>query len=52
LAFFFFEVVFVADVPALLVLWASVIGLTMGVGWFNTREVVNSSPLEVLRREA
>jgi len=51
LATFFFELEFSLNYVSLLSLWGIVIFLTMIVGWWNTRDVVNSSPLEVLRRE-
>jgi putative ABC transport system permease protein len=51
LATFFFEVKFSPDYLSLLGVWGVVILLTMIVGWWNTRDVVNSSPLEILRRE-
>lgn len=51
LAVYFFEVIFLPEFSGLLVIWASVMFLTIIVGWFNTRDVLNSSPLEVLRKE-
>lgn len=51
LATFFFEIKFRPDYLNLLGVWGIVIFLTMIVGWWNTRDVVNSSPLEILRRE-
>ena len=51
LATFFFEVKFAPAYLSLLAVWGIVIFLTMLVGWWNTRDVVNSSPLEILRRE-
>ncbi len=51
LARYFFEIVFRPDVPALIITWVAVIILTVIVGWWNTRQVVNESPLTVLRRE-
>jgi putative ABC transport system permease protein len=52
LAKFFFEIVFVPDAFSLLLIMVGVILLTIAVGWWNTREVVNKSPLFVLRRES
>ena len=52
LARFFFEIVFSPDIPGLLYILAGVVGLTVLVGWWNTREVIRNSPLAVLRREA
>jgi putative ABC transport system permease protein len=51
LSTFFFEIGFSPDYLGLLGVWGIVIFLTMFVGWWNTRDVVNSSPLEILRRE-
>lgn len=48
---FFFEVSFSPDYLSLSGVWIIVILLTMLVGWWNTRDAVNSSPLEILRRE-
>lgn len=52
LAKFFFEIVFVPDPVSLLVIMVGVILLTVFIGWWNTREVINKSPLFVLRRES
>jgi putative ABC transport system permease protein len=52
LAKFFFEIVFVPDLASLLYILVGVVLLTVGVGWWNTREVVRRSPLFVLRRES
>ena len=51
LAFWFFEIIFFPDVLSLGIIWISIVLLTMLIGWLNTRDVVNSSPLEVLRKE-
>lgn len=51
LATYFFEIVFRPDVPGLIYTWLGIIVLTVIVGWWNTRQVVNESPLSVLRRE-
>ena len=52
LALYFFKVVFMPNFIELLWIWIGVIFLTLLVGWFNTRDVINKSPLEVLRKEA
>ncbi|MBL3658707.1 FtsX-like permease family protein [Fulvivirga sp. 2943] len=52
LALYFFKVVFLPNFLELLYIWIGVIVLTLLVGWFNTRDVINKSPLEVLRKEA
>ena len=51
LAIFFFEVIFLPDFLGLIYIWLSIIALTVIVGWFNTRSIINRSPLEVLRKE-
>ena len=51
LSIWFFEIIFFPDVIGLSITLAAVIFLSVLVGWLNTRDVVNSSPLEVLRKE-
>jgi putative ABC transport system permease protein len=51
LAKYFFEIEFFPDFFSLFIIWVMVALLTMVVGWFNTRSVLNRSPLEVLRKE-
>ena len=51
LAWFFFELVFVPNVPALAVASIVVIGLTIAVGFLNFLGVLRSKPLEILRAE-
>jgi len=51
LSIYFFEILFLPDLLGLLYIWVGIIALTVLVGWFNTRSVLNNSPLEVLRRE-
>lgn len=46
-----FESAFVPTVPTLLGIPAIITGLTLLMGWLNTRSIVSSSPLEVLREE-
>jgi putative ABC transport system permease protein len=48
---FFFEITFAFDWLELLVIGLGVILLTVGIGWFNSREVINTPPLQVLRKE-
>lgn len=52
LSIYFFEIIFLPDLVTLLMIWIGVIALTILVGWFNTRDILNRSPLEVLRKEA
>ncbi|ELR73205.1 efflux ABC transporter, permease protein [Fulvivirga imtechensis AK7] len=51
LAVFFFEIIFLPDFVSLILIWLGIILLTIFVGWLNTRDVINRSPLEVLRKE-
>jgi putative ABC transport system permease protein len=51
LARFFFEMTFAFDWAELLIIAAGVITLTVFIGWFNSREVINTPPLQVLRKE-
>ncbi|HLZ15818.1 MAG TPA: FtsX-like permease family protein, partial [Cyclobacteriaceae bacterium] len=48
---FFFEVKLVADYFELLGISLGVVVLTVFIGWLNSREVINTSPLQALRRE-
>ena len=48
---FFFEVQFSADVAELLIIGGAVVVLTIFIGWFNSREVISTPPLQVLRKE-
>ena len=51
LAWYFFDLVFVPNVAALVLASLVVIGLTLAVGLLNFRGVLRSKPLEVLRAE-
>jgi putative ABC transport system permease protein len=48
---FFFEITFAFDWIELLIISVGVVFLTMLIGWFNSREVINTPPLQVLRKE-
>jgi putative ABC transport system permease protein len=48
---FFFEITFAFDWLELLTIGLGVILLTIAIGWFNSREVINTPPLQVLRKE-
>lgn len=52
LSFFFFDIIFFPDLLGLLIIWIGVVILTVLVGWLNTRNIFDRSPLEVLRKEA
>jgi putative ABC transport system permease protein len=49
---FFFEITFAFDWLELLFISLGVILLTVAIGWFNSREVINTPPLQVLRKES
>lgn len=51
LSAFFFETVFLPDFLMLVVIWLSITVITMFIGWYNSRSILHTSPLEVLRRE-
>jgi putative ABC transport system permease protein len=51
LAKFFFEIAFAFDWVELLIIGAGVVLLTMFIGWFNSREVITTPPLQILRKE-
>lgn len=48
---FFFEITFAFDWRELLIISAGVVILTVAIGWFNSREVISTPPLQVLRKE-
>jgi putative ABC transport system permease protein len=48
---FFFEVTFAVNYLELVFIGLCVVVLTVFIGWINSREVINSSPLQALRRE-
>ena len=48
---FFFEIQFSVDWVELLYISLGVVFLTIFVGWFNSREVITTPPLQVLRKE-
>jgi putative ABC transport system permease protein len=49
---FFFDVGFSADYWQLLLIGIGVTLLTVAIGWWNSREVITTPPLQVLRRES
>jgi putative ABC transport system permease protein len=49
---FFFEVQLSVNWMELLYISAGVIFMTVLIGWFNSREVINTPPLQVLRKES
>jgi putative ABC transport system permease protein len=48
---FFFEVNFSVNTPELVIIGLVVVVLTMFIGWWNSREVINTPPLQILRKE-
>jgi putative ABC transport system permease protein len=51
LAWYVFEAVYVPDMGSVALLLAGVVGITMAIGLFNSREIYRKSPLEVLRAD-
>jgi putative ABC transport system permease protein len=51
LSVFFFDILFFPDLISLALTWILIAFLTVLVGWFNTRSILNKSPLEILRKE-
>jgi putative ABC transport system permease protein len=51
LAVFIFETTFIPEALPLLVLFVIISLLTVAIGLFNSRSILNSPPLEVLRKE-
>jgi putative ABC transport system permease protein len=49
---FFFEVQFSINLIELSIISAGVILLTVLIGWWNSREVISTPPLQVLRKES
>jgi putative ABC transport system permease protein len=49
---FFFEITFGFDGLELLWIAVGVTFLTMAIGWLNSREVINTPPLQILRKES
>jgi putative ABC transport system permease protein len=48
---FFFTIEFAFRAPELLIIGGSVVFLTVLIGWWNSREVFTTPPLQVLRKE-
>jgi putative ABC transport system permease protein len=51
LARYFFEITFAFDAMELALITTGVVVLTLLIGWINSREVINTPPLQVLRKE-
>lgn len=49
---YFFEITFAFDPIELAVITLGVITLTLLIGWFNSREIINTPPLQILRKES
>jgi len=49
---FFFKITFSFDLLEVVTITAGVVLLTMIIGWWNSREVIATPPLQVLRKEA
>jgi putative ABC transport system permease protein len=48
---FFFEITFAFDWLELLIIAGGVVVLTVAIGWWNSRDVINTPPLQILRKE-
>jgi putative ABC transport system permease protein len=48
---FFFKIEFAFSAPELLIIGLGVVFLTVLIGWWNSREVITTPPLQVLRKE-
>lgn len=48
---FFFEITFAFDWLELLIITAGVVLLTTAIGWWNSRAVIRTPPLQILRKE-
>lgn len=48
---FFFEITFAFDWLELAIITGGVVLLTMGIGWWNSRDVIHTPPLQILRKE-
>lgn len=51
LAFYSFDTTFVPDLLPIILVYASITGLTLLIGWANSRGILSRPPLEVLRNE-
>ncbi len=49
---FFFEISFAFDWLELLIITSGVVLLTIAIGWYNSREVISTPPLQILRKES
>jgi putative ABC transport system permease protein len=49
---FFFEITFAFDWIEMLIITGGVVFLTVLIGWWNSREVINTPPLQILRKES
>jgi putative ABC transport system permease protein len=49
---FFFKITFAFDVLEMVTITVGVVFLTMLIGWWNSREVIATPPLQVLRKES
>jgi putative ABC transport system permease protein len=48
----FFDIAFAFDWIELIIIAVAVVVLTVAIGWWNSRAVINTPPLQVLRKEA
>jgi len=52
LTFFFFKIQLSFDALELLIVAFGVVSLTILIGWLNSRSVITTPPLQVLRKES
>jgi putative ABC transport system permease protein len=48
---FFFDITFAFDAKEIVIIASGVVGLTILIGWWNSREIIATPPLQVLRKE-
>lgn len=48
---FFFKITFAFDWLELIIITAGVVLLTTSIGWWNSRDVIHTPPLQILRKE-
>lgn len=52
LAKFFFEITFAFNGIELMVIISGIVFITVLIGWYNSRQVINTPPLQILRKES
>jgi len=49
---FFFDITFAFDIKELVLILLGIVSMTGVIGWYNSREVISTPPLQVLRKES